>query len=82
MLLGVQWIKVRRPSPAILVRIIENWFHENMMIFGNLVKLMTLYIFNGTKLTNSCEGEKFCVISDNELKFEPHIRTDFIAFRP
>ena len=32
------------------------------------------FIFNGVNITNSCEEKIFGVISDKELKFEPHIR--------
>ena len=32
------------------------------------------FLLNGLNSTNSCEGKMFGVISDNELKFEPHIK--------
>ena len=48
-------------------RMIENWFHENVMVlnakkkkryyyvhFGN--RRQDVFIFNGIKLPNSCEG--------------------------
>ena len=33
------------------------------------------FIFDGIKLPNSCEEKILCVIIDNELKFDPHIRS-------
>ena len=40
----------------------------------NNIIILYDFIFNGVNLTNSCEGKMFGVISDNELKFEQHIR--------
>ena len=43
------------------------------------------FIFNGVNLTNNCKEKMFGVISDNELKFEPHIRItkeDIVFLRP
>ena len=31
------------------------------------------FIFNRIKLPNSCEQKMFCVLIDNELRFDPHI---------
>ena len=33
------------------------------------------FIFDGIKLPNSCEEKILGVIIDNELKFDPHIRS-------
>ena len=33
------------------------------------------FIFDGIKLTNSCEGKILGVIIDNELRFDPHIKS-------
>ena len=65
-------------------RIIQNWFHENLMIL-NAKKCHYMcfgigsenddFIFNGIKLPNSCEEKILEVIIDNELKFDPHIRS-------
>ena len=62
-------------------RIIQNWFHENFMIL-NAKKCHYMcfgigsenehFIFNGIKLPNSCEEKILGVITDNELKFDPH----------
>ena len=32
------------------------------------------FIFHGIKLVNSYQKKILCVINDNELKFDPHIR--------
>lgn len=43
------------------------------------------FIFNGVNKTYSCKEKMFGVISDNELKFEPHIRItkeDIVFLRP
>ena len=65
-------------------RIIENWFHENLMVL-NAKKCHYMYfgigsenddfIFDGIKLLNSCEEKILGVIIDNELKFDPRIRS-------
>ena len=64
-------------------RIIQNWFHENLMVL-NVKKCHYMcfgigsenvdFIFDGIKLRNSCEEKILGVITDNELKFDPHIR--------
>ena len=33
------------------------------------------FIFDRIKLTNSCEEKILYVLTDNELKFDPHIRS-------
>ena len=65
-------------------RIIQNWFHENVMVltakkchcmcFGTSNENDD-FIFDGIKLPNSCEEKILGVIIDNELKFDPHIRS-------
>ena len=65
-------------------RIIENWFHENFMVL-NAKKCHYMcfgtgsenndFIFDGKKLSNSCEEKILGVIIDNKLKFGPHIRS-------
>ena len=64
-------------------RIIENWFHGNLMVL-NAKKCHYLcfgignenddFIFDRIKLPNSCEEKILGVIIDKELKFDPHIR--------
>ena len=65
-------------------RIIENWFHENLMALNAKKCHYTCFgvssenddfIFDGIKLPNSCEENILGVITDNELKFDPHIRS-------
>ena len=65
-------------------RIIENWFHENLIVLNAKKCYYTCFgignenddfIFDGTKLSNSCEKKIIDVIIDNELKFDPHIRS-------
>ena len=66
------------------VRIIQNWFHENLMVrhakkchymcFG-IGSKNDDFIFDGTKLPNNCEEKRLGVIIDNELKFDLHIRS-------
>ena len=65
-------------------RIIQNWFHENLMVL-NAKKCHYMcfgigsenddFVFDGIKLPNSCEEKILGVIIDNELKFDPHIRS-------
>ena len=65
-------------------RIIQIWFHENLIVL-NAKKCHYMcfgigsenddFIFDGIKLTNSCEEKILGVIIDNELKFDPHIRS-------
>ena len=65
-------------------RIIQNWFHENLMLL-NAKKCYYLcfgtssenddFILDGIKLSNSCEEKILGVIIANELKFDPHIRS-------
>ena len=65
-------------------RIIQNWFHENLMVL-NAKKCHYMcfgtssenddFILDGIKLPNSCEEKILGVIIDNELKFDPHIRS-------
>ena len=65
-------------------RIIQNWFHENLMVL-NAKKCHCIcfgtsgenddFILDGIKLANSCEEKTLGVIIDNELKFDPHIRS-------
>ena len=64
-------------------RIIQNWFHENLMVL-NAKKCHYMcfgtssenddFIFDGIKLPNSCEEKILGAITD-ELKFDPHIRS-------
>ena len=65
-------------------RIIENWFHENLIVLNAKKCCHTCFaigsedddfIFDGTKLPNSCEKKIIGVIIDNELKFDLHIRS-------
>ena len=65
-------------------RIIQNWFHENLMVL-NAKKCHYMcfgtssenddFIFDGIKLPNSCEEKILGVIIDDDLKFDPHIRS-------
>ena len=65
-------------------RIIQNWFHGNVMAL-NAKKCHYMcfgigsenddFILGGIKLPNSCEEKILGVIIDNELKFDPHIRS-------
>ena len=65
-------------------RIIQNWFHENVMVL-NTRKYHYMcfgigsknddFIFDGIKLPNSSEEKILGVIIDNELNFDPHIRS-------
>ena len=65
-------------------RIIENWFHENLVVL-NAKKCHYMcfgigsendgLIFDRIKLPNICEEKILGVIIDNELKFDPHIRS-------
>ena len=65
-------------------RIIQNWFHENLM-FLNAKKCHYMcfgtssenddFTLEGIKLPNSCEEKILGVIIDNELKFDPHSRS-------
>ena len=65
-------------------RIIRNWYHENLMVlnaknchymcFGTSSKNDDFKL-DGIKLPNSCEENILGVIIDNELKFDPHIRS-------
>ena len=65
-------------------RIIENWFHKNVMVL-NAKKCHYMcfgigsefedFIFDGIKLPNSCEEKILGVIVDNKLKFDPHIKS-------
>ena len=59
------------------VRIIENWFHENLMVLnGKKCHYICFeissenddFIFDGIKLPNSCDEKILGVIIDNELK--------------
>ena len=65
-------------------RIIENWFHENLMVLNakechymcyGIGSENDNFIFDGIKLPNSCEEKILGVIIDKELKFNPHIRS-------
>ena len=69
-------------------RIIQNWFHKKLMVLnGKKYHYMCLgigtengdFIFDGIKLPNSCEEKMLGVIIDNELKFDPHIRSRSIC---
>ena len=65
-------------------RIIQNWFHKNFMVL-NAKKCHYMcfrigsenddFPFHRIKLPNSCEEKILGVIIDNELKFDPHIRS-------
>ena len=64
--------------------IIQNWFHENLMVL-NAKKYHHMcfgtssedddFILVEIKLTNSSEEKVLGVIIDNELKFDPNIRS-------
>ena len=61
-------------------RIIQNWFHENLMVL-NAKKCHYMcfgtssendeFTLDGIKLPNSCEEKILGVIIDKELKFDP-----------
>ena len=65
-------------------RIIQNWFHKNLIVL-NAKKCHYMrfgigsendnFIFDWIKLTKSCEEKILDVIIDDELKFDPHIRS-------
>ena len=69
-------------------RIIQNWFQENLIVL-NAKKCHYMcfgvgienddFIFDGIKLPNSFEEKMLGVIIDNELKFDPHIRSRSIC---
>ena len=65
-------------------RIIENCFHENLIVLNAKKCYYTCFgignedddfVFDGTKLPSSCEKKIIGIIIDNELKLEPHIRS-------
>ena len=65
-------------------RIIQTWFHETLMaINAKECHYMCFeigsendgFIFDGIKLPNSCEEKILGVIIDDDLKFDPHIRS-------
>ena len=65
-------------------RIIQNWFHENLMVLNAKKRYYMCFgtssenddfILDGIKLPNSCEEKILGVIIDNELKFDPHLRS-------
>ena len=65
-------------------RIIQNWFHENLMVLNakkcHYMRFGTSsenddFLLDGIKLPNSCEEKILGVIIDNELKCDPHIRS-------
>ena len=65
-------------------RIIENWLHENLMVLNAKKCNYTCfgigsesddYIFDEIKLPNSYEEKILGVIIDNQLKFDPHIKS-------
>ena len=72
-------------------RIMKNWFHKNLMAL-NAKKCHNMcfgtssenddFVLNGIKLPNSCEEKILGVIIDNELKFDPHIRSMFKKTAP
>ena len=65
-------------------RIIENWSHKNLMVL-NAKKCYYMcfrissenddFIFDVIKLRNSCKEEILGLTIDNELKFDPHIKS-------
>ena len=70
-------------APSNNFRIIQNWFHENLMVL-NARKCHYMcfgtssendFTLDGIKLTNSCEEKILGVIVNNELKFDPHLRS-------
>ena len=64
-------------------RIIQNWFHENLMVL-NAKKCHYMcfgigsendsFVLDGIKLPNSCQEKILGAIIDNKLKFDPRIR--------
>ena len=65
-------------------RVIENWFHEKLMVLNakkchgmclEIVSENDDFIFDGIELSNSCKGKILDVIIDNDLKFDPHVRS-------
>ena len=65
-------------------RIIQNWFPENLMVLNaKICHYMCFgtssekddFICDGIKLPDSCEEKILGVIIDNELKFDPHVRS-------
>ena len=62
-------------------RVIQNWFHENLILNAKKYHYMCFgigsenddFIFNGIKLPNSCEEKILDVIIDNELKSDPRM---------
>ena len=64
--------------------IIQNWFHENLMVLNakkchhmcfRTISENDDFIHDEIKLTNSCEEKILGVIIDNELRFDPNIRS-------
>ena len=67
-------------------RIIRNWFHENLMTLNQKKCYYICFgigkcrenddcIFDGIKLRKSCKEKILGIITDNELKFDAHIRS-------
>ena len=60
-------------------RIIENWFHENVVVLNakkcGIGSENDDYTYDIMKLPNSCEEKILGVIIDNELKFDTNIRS-------
>ena len=65
-------------------RVIQNWFHENLKVLNANKCHYTCsgigsenddFIFDGIKFPNSSEEKILGVVIDNELKFDPHIRS-------
>ena len=65
-------------------RVTKNWFHEKLMVLNakkchwmclGIASENDDFIFDGKKLSNSCKEKILGVITDNDLKFHPHIRS-------
>ena len=65
-------------------RIIQNSFHENLMVLNakkchymcfGICSENNEFVFHGIKLPNICEEKILGLIINNDLKFNPHIRS-------
>ena len=65
-------------------RIIQNSFHENLMVLNakkchymcfGICSENNEFVFHGIKLPNICEKKILGLIINNDLKFNPHIRS-------
>ena len=77
-------IENRKKALSNNFKVTENWFHEKLMVLNakkchwiclGFVSENDDIIFEGRKLLDSCNEKILGVIIDNDLKFDPHIRS-------